>query len=59
MVDTINLQYYEEFKKLYFTSYCISTQLRKVTKTKEDLLSRLEKLEVLICLFKEIIAWRK
>lgn len=33
--ENYNYQYYEEYKKLYFTAYCLSIQLNKIVKTKD------------------------
>ena len=33
--ENYNCQYYEEFKKLYLTSYCLSMQLKKILKSKD------------------------
>ncbi len=51
--ENYNYQYYEEFKKLYFTAYCLSIQLKKILKTKDDLVVKLVKIEVLIKLYLE------
>ena len=45
--ENYNYQYYEEYKKLYFTAYCLSIQLKKILKTKDDLCVKLAKIEVL------------
>ena len=42
--ENYNYQYYEEFKKLYFTAYCLSIQLKKIVKTKDDLCTKLVKI---------------
>jgi hypothetical protein len=38
---------------LYFTAYCLSIQLKKILKTKDDLVVKLVKIEVLIKLYLE------
>jgi len=51
--ENYNFQYYEEYKKLYFTAYCLSIQLKKIIKTKDDLCTKLAKIEVLNLLYLE------
>lgn len=53
--ENYNFQYYEEYKKLYFTAYCLSIQLKKILKTKDDLCTKLAKIEV----FKFVIFRKK
>ena len=42
--ENYNYQYYEEFKKLHLTAYCLSIQLKKILKTKDDICFKLNKI---------------
>ena len=50
IIEEYNYQYYEEYKRLYQTAYCLSSQMRELTSTKDDLWTRLLRMEVLILL---------
>jgi hypothetical protein len=43
---TIQLKYYREFKKIYFTSYKLWTEIHKQAKAKEAIATRISHLEV-------------
>lgn len=46
-VEEHNYQYYEEYRRLYHTAYLLSEQLKHLAHSKEDIWTKVGRLEVI------------